>query len=109
MLSLTKGPVSFFLFTLSIGCFHLSDSQAADKNLVPTELVATQIAEAVLVPIYGKDVLKQRPFKVRDENGYWIIDGVLKTTKPGTVVIGGVAHIEIRKRDGSIQNVIHGK
>ena len=96
------------LLFVGIGMFSFSECRAAERDLVPDEHVASQIADAVLVPIYGKEVLKQKPYKVTLSSGYWIIDGVLHA-KPGEVVVGGTAHIEIRKKDGTIQNVIHGK
>lgn len=75
-------------------------------NYVPTERVACQIAEIILTPIYGEDnIKKQKPFKatlVRDS--VWVVVGVQKE-----IEIGGVAHIEIQKRDCKILKVTHGK
>ena len=76
------------------------------RNYVPTEKVACQIAEIILTPIYGEDnIKKQKPFKatlVRDS--VWVVVGVQKE-----IEIGGVAYIEIQKRDCKILKVSHGK
>jgi hypothetical protein len=74
-------------------------------GFVPTKEVAVKIAEAVLVPIYGKQVLKEKPWKVSLNGDKWFIEGNL----PKGMVLGGVVQIEISKTDGQITNVIHGK
>lgn len=72
---------------------------------VANENTAKKVAEAILLDIYGKQVLDQRPFSIKLEgDSVWIVEGVLK---PG--MDGGVAHIEIQKRDCKILKVTHGK
>ena len=74
-------------------------------GFVPNKETAIRIAEAVLIPIYGKDVIeKEKPFTVKLENGVWIINGTLPRR-----MLGGVAEIEIVKKDGKILRVSHGK
>src|SRR4051812_3700124 len=92
-----KSTIALLFFLLSAGLFSVSDSRGGERDLVPNERVASQIADAVMVPIYGKEVLKQKPYKITLVGGYWIIDGI-RHTEPGEVVLGGTAHIEISKK-----------
>jgi len=75
-------------------------------NFVPTEKVACQVAEIILKPIYGeKNIDKQMPFKATLlGDSVWLVVGVQKE-----IEIGGVASIEIQKRDCKILKVSHGK
>lgn len=75
-------------------------------NYVPSEKVACQIAEVILISLYGEDdIKKQKQFKVSlVGDSIWAVVGVQKT-----VEIGGVAYIEIRKRDCKILTVMHEK
>jgi len=76
---------------------------------VPNEATAIKIAEAVLVPIYGEDVINaEKPLKVELKDGVWIVKGVLRCPG-GQNCLGGVAIIEIAKDDGRILRVSHGK
>jgi len=77
-----------------------------DSGFVPNAAVARGIAEAVWVPIYGKEVLEQKPFRaVLHPDSVWVVQGTL----PKQYTVGGTAYIEIRKRDGCILKVTHGK
>lgn len=75
-------------------------------DYVPNEKVASQIADVILTSIYGEDVIgKQKPFTVMLSNdSVWVVRGTQKK-----IEIGGVAYIEISKRDCRILKVIHGK
>jgi hypothetical protein len=72
---------------------------------VPNEEVAIQIAEAVLIPIYGEDVLLNRPFKAIYDKSLksWIVIGTLPEG-----YLGGVPEIVIRRKDGRIMKITHG-
>lgn len=71
---------------------------------VPDKEAAVKIAEAVLVPIYGKDVIeKEKPLNAYLADGIWIVNGTLHTQ------LGGVAVIEISREDGKILRVSHGE
>jgi len=75
------------------------------EGLVPTAEIAFQIAEPVLSQIYGKEKIEsEKPFSVNIENDIWIIEGHLDMG-----ILGGVAYMEIRKSNGEILKVIHGK
>ena len=74
---------------------------------VPTADVAKKIAEAVWVPIYGKEhIEEEKPFQaVLTNNEVWVVQGSL----PKGHTLGGTAYIEINKLDGRILRVTHGK
>ena len=74
------------------------------QNLVPNEITAMKIAEAVWLPIYGKAIYRKKPFvaKLIDDK-IWQVKGTLKAQK------GGVPFIEIQRCNGKILKVVHGK
>jgi hypothetical protein len=80
-------------------------SYAPPAGFVPTAEVATQIAYAVLVPIYGvPQIDRQKPFTAQLDDESWIVEGTLPQGYRG-----GIARIEISKRDGRITHVSHGR
>ena len=74
-------------------------------DAVPDEETALRIAEAVLVLVYGEDVLSQ-PFNVTFDasKNVWVVTGTLPEGWDG-----GVPEIVIRKRDSMIMAVSHSK
>ena len=71
---------------------------------LPMEKLIT-IAEKELVKVYGKRVLKQRPWKITHNDEKSI-------TLTGTFHghgLGGVAEISLQKSDGKVLHMIHGK
>lgn len=78
-------------------------------GFVPDARTAVRIAEAVLMPIYGKRVIAgERPFRATFANGVWTVLGTLQCAK-GESCIGGVAVVEISRSDARILRVSHGK
>jgi hypothetical protein len=74
-------------------------------GLVPDSITAKKIAEAVWLPLYGKEVLNQRPYRAKlIKDSVWIVKGVFKKPHPG-----GVAYIEIQKQDCKVLKVSHGE
>lgn len=65
---------------------------------------AVKIAEIVLCHIYGKQVLKERPWNVEELEKSFLISGTLPPN-----MLGGVALIEISKVNGQVIRYIHGK
>jgi len=63
-------------------------------------------AEKIWIEIYGKQVKNEKPYNVfyDDKNGVWLINGSLRKGW-----VGGVAYILIRKHDGRVLAVWHGK
>ncbi len=80
------------------------------EGFVPTAQAAISIAEAVLVPVYGEQVVtSERPFKAVLSEGVWIIRGSVPCDHPpaGAECPGGVAEVRISKRVGSIIYMMH--
>ena len=74
-------------------------------GMVPDSATAVRIAEAVLVPIYGQAVVdQQRPFKAMLADSVWIVNGTIPPNH-----VGGVAEVELLKRDGRVLRVSHGQ
>jgi hypothetical protein len=74
-------------------------------NYVPNEETAVKIAEAVWLPIYGEKIHQQKPYIVSlIDDKVWIVKGSISEN-----IRGGVAYIEIQKKDCKILKVIHGK
>lgn len=96
------------LSLLSIGLAAAEPAFVPKNGFVPDRATAVKIAEAILVPIYGEQVLKQRPFKATLSRDRWIVEGTFHQAK-GEVLSGGVALIEIKQSTGEILQVIHGK
>ena len=74
-------------------------------NLNLDEQTAIKIAELILVKIYGKDVLKQRPWNVSLKGDTYEINGTFHEKNAD----GGVAEIKISKSDGRILEYLHWK
>jgi NTF2 fold immunity protein len=82
-----------------------SPSFMPSGGFVPDAATAKRIAEAVWLPIYGKKVLSEKPYQATlNSKGVWVVEGSLPKDMDG-----GVAYIEISKRDGRILEVTHGK
>jgi hypothetical protein len=80
-------------------------TQISYTDYVKNEKVAEQIAEIILISIYGDEIKNQKPFITKLQgDSIWVISGVQKE-----VEVGGVAYIEIRKSDCKILKVTHGK
>src|SRR5262245_33880238 len=68
------------------------------KGYVPDAATAIKIAEAVWIPIYGEETLKdEKPFTAHLVNGVWIVRGTLPKDRDG-----GTAYAEISKETGCI-------
>jgi len=81
---------------------------------VPDAKTAINIAEAVLIPVYGKKQIEsERPFTATLKNGVWTIAGTLRCPdgKGGvtTLCAGGVAVMRIVKQDARVVYMLHGK
>ena len=72
---------------------------------VPDAETAIRIALTVWEPLYGKkNIASERPFRVTLRGGVWHVNGSLPALSPG-----GVAEADIRRSDGSVLRIIHGK
>jgi hypothetical protein len=93
----------------------LSQSVAGYKpaaGFVPDSKTAIAIAEAVLIPVYGKEQIEsERPFHAGLKDGVWTVGGTLRCPdgKGGftTDCDGGVAVLRLSKRDGRVLYMMH--
>lgn len=99
----------FLILIFSIGTAVASANNGLpQKGVLTTEDSAIKVAETILVNIYGEKVLEQRPFKAKLEGDVWKIKGTFHCPQ-GVGCKGGVARIEINKKDGKVKSVIHDK
>src|SRR5271157_6251259 len=79
-----------------------AQSYAPKDGFVPDSTTAVKIAEAVLIPVYGKEKIEsERPFKATLEHGVWTVNGTLHCSdgKGGTTTDceGGTAEVKLSK------------
>lgn len=80
------------------------------EGFVPTADVAVTIAEAVLVPVYGKEVIhSERPFHAALKGDVWVVTGTVpcQGAPPGAACPGGNAEVRISKKTGRIVYMMH--
>jgi len=78
-------------------------------GFVPTEAIATAIAEVVLIPVYGKQQMaSELPLKAKLSGSVWTVTGSVKCDgPPGSICPGGAAEVRISKRTGQILFMTH--
>ena len=64
----------------------------------------TEIAEIVLVHVYGKEVLQERPWIVTKSGDIFTVEGTSHSN-----VEGGEAELQINGTNGSVTAISHGK
>jgi NTF2 fold immunity protein len=104
---------AIFCFVILIAAAQ-SQSYVPKDGFVPDSATAVKIAEAVLIPVYGKEKIEsERPFKATLENGVWTVNGTLYCPdgKGGvtTDCVGGTAEVKLSKADGRVLKMIHYK
>ena len=68
------------------------------NGFVPDKQTAINVAEAVLLPIYGKEALNYaKPLTAILDNNTWVIEG-----KKREGSYGGTVYIKIQKSDGKV-------
>lgn len=97
---------------LLVACFL--SAQWLPKAVVPDSETAVKIAEAVLVPVYGKQTVEsERPFKAKLKGEIWTVGGTLHCPDGHggitTHCVGGVAVVQLSKTDARILSIIHYK
>ena len=101
-----EGFTAFYSMYGDRSRYRAGPSDQPSSGLVPTQEVAIQIAEAVLVPLYGAErIRQQKPFKVHLSAGVWIIEGSYPEAGKPT----GVALVQLRQEDGQLLQVTHGQ
>ena len=110
-----RSILTYVLIVLSLGLAsdwvkaEPEHSVKPENGFVPDRHTAIKIAEAVLIPIYGQKVIKkERPFTASLTNDVWVVEGSLPKRLLFTAS-GGVAIVELSKKDGRILRVTHGK
>lgn len=79
--------------------------QKSQPDYVPNKETAIKIAEVILIPIYGEEILNKRPFSAKlINNEVWRVEGTMMLDE-----LGGVPVIEIQKSDCKILSVTHTK
>lgn len=75
------------------------------KGIVPDEITAIKIAEAIGQPIFGKNLKAYKPFHASLKNdSIWLIYGLPKKSL-FYVQLGGCPNFEIQKKDGKLLKV----
>jgi hypothetical protein len=98
-------PMFLALIITIILCLSLKSMKKQECNYVPNEETAIKIAEAILTPIYGKEVLEKRPFTAKlIKNKFWRVEGTMSLDE-----LGGIPIVEIQKNDCKILSVTHTK
>jgi hypothetical protein len=83
----------------------MQHSYKPEAGYVPDPETAIRIALAVWEPIYGKEkIADEKPYVATLSGEVWTVHGSLPKE-----CVGGVAEIDIRKDDGCILRVSHGK
>ena len=106
--------ILFCVFSLVMCAF--AHSYKPKAGYVPDAETAVHVAEAVLIPVYGKKQIEsERPFTAKLNHGVWTIAGTLRCPDgkggfaPDSLCDGGVAVIQISKDDAHIVSMTHGK
>ena len=91
-----------------------AQSYTPKDGFVPDSTTAIKVAEAVLIPVYGKEKIEsERPFKASLDNGVWTVGGTLHCSdgKGGvtTHCVSGSAEVKLSKADGRVLRMIHYK
>ena len=94
--------------------FALGQGYKPSQGYVPDSATAVQIAEAVLVPVFGrKQIESEKPLTAKLENDVWTVAGTLRCPdgKGGTTSLcfGGAAVVQISKIDARIVSMTHYK
>ena len=88
----------------------LAEGYRPPSGYVPDSGTAVQIAEAVLIPVYGKkEIESERPFTAKLEKNTWIVNGTLRCPDGKEMCFGGVAVVKISKTNARIVYMMHGK
>lgn len=100
----------YFIPLFLIGCAHDYNFRPKD-GFVPDATTASRIAEAVWLPIYGKEAIyEERPYHTKRVGDLWYVEGSLAHSgDPKCIIVGGVAEITIHAKTGKIVRVSHGE
>jgi len=79
------------------------------RGFVPSAEVAEAVAEAVLTPVYGRQiVVSERPFKATLNGNIWVVKGKVPCDGPPEAVCpGGAGEVWISQKNGQILYMTH--
>lgn len=88
--------------------FYL-ENVVGENDLVSDEETAKSIAETVWLKVYGEEIKKQKPYKVKYDAicKVWVVRGSLPEPTKEKIVSGGTAGIIIQRNNGEILKVWH--
>ena len=103
-----------FCLALLIASLLLGQGFKPEQGYVPNSDTAVQIAEAALVPVYGKKTIEsERRFTAELKDGVWTVSGTLRCPdgEGGTTTHcdGGVAVVTISRADARILSMMRYK
>lgn len=107
-----KWIISIFLTLATLSTAHCEETKYINylppDGIVKDEKMALTLAEIVLISVYGSELIKKElPLKAKLINGkIWLVSGSFNAPADS---FGGVAEIRIRKKDGAVLGMIHGK
>ena len=108
--------IAIALMLMFAGCATPPIPPDSRVGVVPNEQTAVRIAEAVLTPIYGSQLVKaERPYKATLENDVWEVRGTMARPLRAKIlpsifsIKGGAAIVRVRQSDGQIIETFHGK
>jgi hypothetical protein len=87
-----------------------AQSYAPKEGFVPDGRIAAKIAEAVLIPAYGKEEVESgfAYQAIEEKKGVWTVGWSLGCPEAkAETCLGGKAEVKIRQADGRILKVIH--
>jgi hypothetical protein len=101
-------------FSLWMAALAIGQGHKPREGYVPDSSTAVKIAEAVLLPVYGKKQIdSEQPFTAQLKNDVWTVSGTLRCPdgKGGvtTQCDGGVAVVQISKVDAHVISMTHYK
>jgi NTF2 fold immunity protein len=108
-----KRVATFLFCTLAVAaCFPQAGSPhgaSPKQGFVPKTNVALSIADAVLIPVYGKKVIDaERPFKAVLNGNVWTVTGSIPCDgPPRRSMPRGSRGVKISKRTGQILFMTH--
>jgi hypothetical protein len=111
----SSAPTCLLLVSLASGIaagqIDAKHSVKRADGIVPDKATAIRIAEGVLIPVYGeKQVKSERPYVAALSNEVWTVTGSLPKRRFFFFeAIGGVAIVELSKKDARILRVTHGR
>jgi hypothetical protein len=99
---------------LLIAAIAYGQTNVPKGGFVPDSVTAVKIAEAALIPVYGKKVIEsEEPFDANLKGDIWTVSGTLHCSdgNGGTTThcVGGVAVVKISKTNGRILSMTHSK